>query len=292
MKTGLLVKGVGGFYDVLGPDGTIRRCTARGAIKNKFGNILVGDRVKFEARPEDEYGTVELVEDRINSFIRPPVANVDCFIIVASRKMPEVGYGLIDRFLAMAEHKHTKAILCLSKADLIADQEIEEFKKIYGGLYPIHVVSNLQDQEGDLDGLAREMAGMKIALAGPSGVGKSTLLNRLLPGLNVQTGDISSKSQRGKHTTRHVELFPWRDGYVFDTPGFSQLEYVQVDRLELRELFPEIADLGQACKFSDCSHSHEPECQVIQAVKEGRISQTRYNSYLEGLKEIEAADRR
>lgn len=287
MHRGLLIKGVGGFYDVLGEDGSVRRCTARGSIKNKVSSLMVGDIVSYEPRMDDEYGTVEDVADRKNSFVRPPVANVDCFVIVISRKMPKVDFGLIDRFLTMAEYKRTEVVICINKSDLIDDAEIQEIKEVYEPIYPIFVSSDVDRDSCGLDELAKAVAGKKVAFAGPSGVGKSTIINRLLPDVNVEVGEISSKSQRGKHTTRHVELFPWRDGYVFDTPGFSQLEYIYIDREELRELFPEIDRIGRGCKFSDCSHRNEPGCKVIEALKEGKISQSRYTSYIEGYKEIE-----
>lgn len=292
MGRGLLIKGVGGFYDVLDEENGVRRCTARGSIKNKLSNLLVGDYVTYDPRRGDDYGRIEDVAERKNFFVRPPVANVDSFIVVVSRKMPHVSFALIDRFLTMAEYKRTEAVICVNKVDLISEREIQEVRRVYEPLYPIFEVSDVERENCDLDALADAVAGKKVALAGPSGVGKSTIIKRLLPKVEVEIGDISARSKRGKHTTRHVELFPWRQGYIFDTPGFSQLDYSYLDKEELRQLFPEIDKTGLDCKFSDCSHRSEPGCKVVEALKEGKISPSRYNSYMEGLKEIEKDEKR
>jgi ribosome biogenesis GTPase len=281
---GTIVKGIGGFYYVKTADKTYQ-CKARGIFRKDGMMPYVGDRVEIEPLDDDE-AVITRIFPRKNQFIRPPVANVDCLIITAALKKPELNLYIIDKFLIMAEYQHTEIGICLNKVDLAEPGEIDAFLEIYEGLYPVICVSG-KTGEG-LDELRKFLAGRKCAFAGPSGVGKSTLLNRLEDTFMAETGEISEKSQRGKHTTRHVELFQLSDdSMIFDTPGFTSFEVLDAEEQELAFLYPEMASLIGQCKYHNCRHVSEPGCQIRVAAEEGTIHASRYDSYCRQLKEIQ-----
>lgn len=284
MIEGTIVKGIGGFYYVETAEG-LYQCRARGIFRKEGMTPYVGDRVEIEPQ-DDKEAVITRIFPRRNQFIRPPVANVDCLIITAALKKPEINLYIIDKFLVMAEYQHTDIGICLNKIDLAEPDEINAFRKIYEDIYPVICVSG-KTGEG-LDELQKFLNGRKCAFAGPSGVGKSTLLNHLQATVMVETGEISEKSQRGKHTTRHVELFQLADGsMIFDTPGFTSFEVLEAEEQELAFLYPEMAPFIGQCKYHNCRHISEPDCEVRSAVIRGTIHMSRYDSYCKQIKEIQ-----
>lgn len=280
---GIVVKGIGGFYYVK-VENQIIQCKGRGIFKKDGIKIAVGDMVTIELN-EGSDATITKIHERRNCFIRPPIANVDCFAVVMAAANPEPNFAIIDRFLVMAEKSNMDVILCVNKIDLAKPEMVERLEKIYKSIYPL-VFLNAKTGSG-INELKQLMTGKKCALAGPSGVGKSTILNALEPKVTVETGEISEKTKRGKHTTRHVEIFDTNFGaLVFDTPGFTSFEVLEAEEDELQHLYPEMLPYLGKCKYDDCRHIKEPECCVLEAVQSGEISKSRYRSYAEQYKEI------
>lgn len=288
---GTIVKGIAGFYYVRA-GGSVYRCKARGAFKNQGITPQVGDRAEISpAESEDSDAVIERIGERKNVFIRPPIANVDCFVVVMAAAQPAPNLTITDKFLIMAEKAGTDIIVCINKTDLASDEQREELENVYRDLYPVICVSG-KSGEG-IDRLKQMLAGRQAALAGPSGVGKSTILNRLAPGAMAETGSISGKTKRGKHTTRHSELFEIGGGaMIFDTPGFTSFEILDADEEELQYLYPEMEAYLGNCKYDNCRHRKEPSCAVREAVKAGKIHTSRYNSYLAQMEEIQRREKK
>lgn len=294
---GTIVKGIAGFYYVL-HEGEVYQCKARGVFKKDDIKPMVGDFVEFEyGAAEGDDGWITEIYERRNSFIRPPISNVDCFVIVMAAAQPKPNIAVMDKFLVMAEKSNTDIIVCINKTDLAAKgkkaEELNRLKAVYEQVYPVITLSGTEGEGIDelkdaLSGCSSSGDGTRhIALAGPSGVGKSTLLNCLIPHAEAETGDISHKSKRGKHTTRHSELFDLGNGImIFDTPGFTSFDILEAEEDELQHYYPEIAPFAGQCRYDNCRHIKEPECAVRAAVEEGRISQQRYDSYVTQLNEI------
>ena len=282
--TGVIIKGIGGFYYVL-VDDHIYECKARGIFRKNHIIPMVGDRVLIEISIDGQ-ATVDTILPRTNSFKRPPVANVETMVLVAAVMDPKPNMFLLDRFTVAAAESGTDVILCVNKMDLAKDNILEEFSNIYSSVYPLFFVSG-KTGEG-MEELKNALRGTQAALAGPSGVGKSTLLNALLGSQRNITGVISEKTSRGKHTTRHTELFAGEGLALFDTPGFTSFELTDVNEENLQSDFPEIIPFIGKCRFDDCRHLLEPECAVIGAVADGHIHKSRYYSYVEMLKSIRA----
>lgn len=281
---GLIVKGIGGFYYVKDNSGNVTQCRARGSFKNEGITPCVGDEVRFEIL-EDKDGIVEEIYPRKNIFIRPPISNVDLIVIVIAATKPKPNMFIIDRFLVMAEKSNTDILLCINKVDGAKPKEIEKLKEIYGNIYDMVFTSGVTSE--GTEELKEHLKGKKTAFAGPSGVGKSTLINSLQPGFNLETGTISSKTKRGRHTTRHVEIFDMDfGGMIYDTPGFTSFDILEASEDELQLFYPEIAKYKGQCKYDDCMHLKEPECKVIEALQRGEIHSSRYNSYKEQIEEI------
>jgi ribosome biogenesis GTPase len=278
-RTGLIVKILGGFYYVTSDD-EILECRARGLFRKNQITPLVGDYCKVRITKEDSLvGYIEEILPRKNELLRPPVANVDQIIIVFSSKNPNPNVRLIDKFLIQNEYYGVSSIICINKMDLDWE-EGERLKLIYEKAgYDVILTSS-----GEIESLAllKDKLVDKIsAFAGPSGVGKSTLLNQIEKSLDLKTGEISEKLNRGKHTTRHVELFKLSiGGWVVDTAGFSSLDLEKVTKSNLKDYFIEFSQYDN-CRFSDCHHYREPGCHVKEMVGTKAISPERYTSYLE-----------
>lgn len=284
---GLITKGVGGFYYVETEQGTYR-AKGRGHFK-KDGIILsVGDYVELEVR-DDGDSVIDSIYPRKNSFIRPPIANVDKLIIVSAAKKPAPNFQLIDKFLIMAESHDVECIVCFNKVDLVKEDFKDYISSIYGGEYPLVFVSTLTGE--GIQQLESMIAGKTVAFAGPSGVGKSTIINKIVPEAHMETGKISEKTSRGRHTTRHVQIFDYGKGKIFDTPGFTSFDILDVDEEQLGLYYPEISRYAEGCRFDNCRHLKEPDCAVRKAVEEGKISKLRYESYVQNLEDIRNRNR-
>ena len=284
---GIVTKGIGGFYFV--DNGSeVFRTRGRGVLKRNKALIIVGDEVEFTPpEPGEDDGVITKVLPRKNSFDRPPVSNIDKMIILFSLKNPEPNLEVIDRLLIMAESKGIEPAICINKIDLDDGGSAEKYLKIYSPIYPTILTSCISELNDEgIEEIKKHISGKRVALAGPSGVGKSSLTNRIIPEAEMETGEISDKTQRGKHTTRHVEIFRVEDGYLFDTPGFTSFDLSGIEEMELQDYMPEIHKASVNCKFRDCFHIKEPECGVRDALENGDISESRYNSYLSALKEI------
>lgn len=284
---GKIVKGIAGFYYVHVVESGVYECKAKGIFRKEKVKPLVGDNVEIEVLEEGEKtGNIIRIFPRENELVRPAVANIDQALVVFAVLRPAPHYNLLDRFLVMMERKGIPAILCFNKADLAKEGQIEELQAIYEKCgYPLVFASAL---EGKNIGRIREiLKGKTTAIAGPSGVGKSSLINLLTPEANMETGAVSRKIERGKHTTRHSELFPIDgDSYIMDTPGFSSLYVNDFEKEELKNYFPEFAEYEGTCRFQGCGHVHEPGCMVKEAAEDKRIHPIRYRSYTEMYEEL------
>jgi len=278
--TGRIEKGIGGFYYVRDSRGTVYECKPRGILRNEKIRPVPGDMVEFEPLDEEtETGSILSVHPRKNELLRPAVVNVDQSLIIFAAADPQPGFNLLDRFLLMMEGQGLPAIICFNKSDLVSDAETERIREIYRGSGCELFFLSVRENRG-LDAL-RELLDRKVTvLAGPSGVGKSSLLNALKPEAAMETGEISRKLKRGKHTTRHSELFYlWEETFIMDTPGFTSLNVEGIRSEELRFQYPEFTEPAKACRFLDCVHMGEKECGVKQAVKDGSISRVRFENY-------------
>lgn len=285
MVDGIIIKGIGGFYYVKTEDRVIES-RARGIFREEKKTPLIGDRVRVRISDEDNSGYVEEIYERTSQLTRPPVANITQAIIVMSIKEPDINTWLLDRFLMMAEYEDLEIIICLNKVDLdsVGASKLKEIYELAG--YKVIETSTIY--EDGIDKLKNVLKHNISVFAGPSGVGKSSLLNLVSPGFNLETGDVSNKTKRGKHTTRHVELLELDcDSFVLDSPGFSSLnvDFIQED-YQIKDYFKEISKYGEGCRFKSCLHDNEPNCEVKTKVEEGIISRERYENYILFLKEI------
>lgn len=276
-QTGRIVRSISGFYDVVLPTGTVT-CQARGILRKEGMTPLTGDMVRVTVQRGK--GMIQQVLPRRNSFIRPAVANVDALLIFAANVNPVTEPFLIDRVTAIAGNKGVESILCVNKTDL---DEAEELCGIYSHA-GFRVIATSAQTGAGIGELRRALQGKLTAFTGNSGVGKSSILNRLCPELRLPTGEVSEKLGRGRHTTRHVELFSLdHETFVMDTPGFSSFDTDQMDVIlkeNLQYAFPDFGPWLGRCQFHDCSHRREPGCAVRAAAEEGRIEPSRYDSYL------------
>jgi ribosome biogenesis GTPase / thiamine phosphate phosphatase len=280
---GTIVKGIGGFYFV--SDGEeVLRCKARGIFKKDGFMPMVGDEVLVQKNPMGD-GTIYEFLPRKNQLVRPPIANIDAVAVVISVADPDPNTLTIDRFLVMAEKNRVEIILCINKIDLNTKRQVENLENIYNPLYPLVEVCGLTGR--GLPRLKEMLRGKKVAFAGPSGVGKSTLINRLNPMIMAEMGEVSVKTGRGKHTTRHVEIFKTDfNAMIYDTPGFTSFNVLEAEPDELQLLYPEMLPFRGLCKYDNCRHLTEPGCMVRDAVEQNIIHTSRYASYVEQFKEV------
>ena len=304
MKKGKIVKGIAGFYYVYVAESGIYECKAKGLFRKQGIKPFVGDNVQIDVISEAEKtGNVVEILPRKNALIRPAVANIDQALVIFAAASPEPNLNLLDRFLVMMEQQQVPAVICFNKTDLVTEEQAGRLQAAYEGSgYPVFFFS-AERREG-IERIRQQLSGRTSTVAGPSGVGKSTLINLLIPEAGMETGTVSEKIQRGKHTTRHSELLVLdQESFIFDTPGFSSLsvdyynpalrgvkggETLPVEERTLCLFFPEIARLGGDCRFTGCSHISEPDCAVKQAVAEEKISRSRYENYVQIYEELKA----
>jgi ribosome biogenesis GTPase len=290
MIKGTIIKGIGGFYYIKTDQG-IFECKGRGLFRKEKLVPCVGDHIMLEPDELDEYkGTIVKILPRKNIFVRPPVANLDQLLIVMAMEKPEPNFYMLDKFLVMAEKNQVDIIIAFNKIDLIEEEEVKKVLEIYDNLYPLFFFS--AEAGVGIEEIKLELKNKQTAISGPSGVGKSTLINKMHEDLNLEVGGISVKSQRGKHTTRHVEIFELNNGgMVFDTPGFTSFETVDVNLEELHFMFPELQKLALECRFKTCTHINEPDCAVKLSLEQGGINRSRYESYVNLYNEIKSQRR-
>ena len=278
---GKIIKGIAGFYYVHDGRSKIYECKAKGVFRNRNIKPLVGDDVEFMVLDEKEgTGNIDAILPRKNKLIRPAVSNVDQAVVVFAVTEPLPNLNLLDRFLVMMERQEIPVIICFNKIDLSGGKEIEELRAIYGPAgYTLHFISTYE--AAGLEKLHELIAGKTTVLAGPSGVGKSSITNFLQPEARMETGVVSEKIKRGKNTTRHSELFFVENGtYMMDTPGFSSMYIEDLEPNELKDYFPEFSEYEEECRFLGCIHVGEKVCGVKTAVADGKISRSRYDNYL------------
>ena len=277
---GKIVKGISGFYYVHVVESGIYECKAKGIFRQQKMKPLVGDDVEIDIISEEKKtGNVAAILPRKNALIRPAVANVDQALLIFAAASPNPNFNLLDRFLVMMGRQDVPVILCFNKCDLITEEQQQEIASIYeaSGCKILFVSAK---KELGLKELQEILAGKTTTVAGPSGVGKSSLINLLAPEACMETGEISKKIERGRHTTRHAELIQLKeDGYIMDTPGFSSLYLPEMEKEELQDCYPEFAAFEPYCRFQGCSHISEPDCGVKEALSKGKIHPVRYENY-------------
>lgn len=278
--TGKIIKGIAGFYYVHDGHSKTYACKAKGIFRNRNIKPLVGDDVEFTVLDEaDSEGNIDVILPRRNALVRPAVSNVDQALVVFSITHPEPNLNLLDRFLVMMLSQEVPVTICFNKIDLNGEEAMQRYRNIYETAgYPVFFTSTYE-QTG-IEEIRSLLRGKTTVLAGPSGVGKSSLTNLIQPEARMETGGISEKISRGKHTTRHAELFYVESGtYMMDTPGFSSMFIADMEENRLKDYFPEFAEYEEACRFLGCVHIGEPVCGVKAAVRDGKISESRYENY-------------
>lgn len=277
---GKIIKGIAGFYYVHAGDGQIYECKARGVFRKEKIRPLVGDLVELEVLDaEEKEGSIQRILPRKSRLIRPAVSNIDQALVIFAIRKPEPNFNLLDRFLIMMEQQDLSSIICFNKSDIASAEEREALRSAYETCGCRVLFISVKEQEG-LEQVRALLQGKTTALAGPSGVGKSSLINCLYPQAAMETGAISEKIDRGKHTTRHSELFvlDW-ESYIMDTPGFSSLQLFDMEKEELKNFYPEFREYEAECRFRGCAHISEPDCGIKKALAAGRISGVRYQNY-------------
>lgn len=276
---GKIIKGIAGFYYVYTGLGLIE-CKAKGIFRKDGIKPLVGDNVEIELVDEaDHTGNIVKILSRKNVLVRPACANVDQSLVIFAIVKPDPNYNLLDRFLISMEKQNLPSVICFNKKDIASKEEQDELMAAYSGCgYRVLFVSGARNQ--GIEEIRSCLTGKTTVVAGPSGVGKSTIINALCPNANMETGEISRKIERGKHTTRHAQLFALaEDTFLMDTPGFTSLSLGEMEKEELQGFYPEFGRYEKNCRFGGCAHLSEPVCGVKDALVRGEISRVRYDNY-------------
>ena len=284
---GKIVKGISGFYYVHVGEPGIYECKAKGIFRNQKIKPLVGDDVEIVVLDEEKkIGNVEKILPRTRELIRPAVANIDMALVIFAAAKPDPNFNLLDRFLCMMEYQKVPVTICFNKCDLVTKEQREVLRKIYELAGYELLFTSAKTQE-NVEKLKSVLQGKMTAVAGPSGVGKSSLINDLQDAVQMQTGGISDKIERGKHTTRHSQIIPIAENtYIMDTPGFSSMDLPGFSKEDLWTCYPEFVRFEPGCRFIGCSHIGEPDCGVKTALAEGKISQVRYDNYVQLYQEM------
>lgn len=280
---GRIIKGIGGFYSVE-RNSEVYICRSRGKFRIKDQKPMVGDMVEFTAPNDKQEGYLMKLLERKNQLLRPQVSNIDLIIIVIAAKSPDPDFVLVDKMLINSMMMGTESVICINKYDLTGKQVAKELASQYLGHNTVIVSA---EKSSGIKELEKLCAGKIVCFAGQSGTGKTSLLNELMPENSLEVGEISKKTKRGKHTTRHAELVPFLGGHLVDTPGFSLLELPLMEPNELQKYYDDFIDYEGMCKYNTCRHECEPGCAVLDAVQDGKISKERHARYCQLLKEAE-----
>lgn len=288
---GKIIKGIAGFYYVHTPEGVFE-CKAKGVFRKEKLKPLVGDNVEIEIVDDEKLlGNITEIFPRSNSLIRPAAANIDQALVIFAIVKPDPNYNLLDRFLISMRQQMIPTVICFNKKDLASQKEQQELYEAYrqSGCEVMFVSGSRQE---GIDRIREVLRGKTTVVAGPSGVGKSTIVNALTPEAHMETGEISRKIERGRHTTRHAELFAVEEAtYIMDTPGFTSLNVAEMEKEELQSFYPEFEPYEPYCKFGGCVHINEPVCGVKDALADGRISRIRYDNYCRLYEELKERKR-
>lgn len=278
---GKIIKGIAGFYYVHVEKTGVFECRAKGIFRKEKIKPLVGDNVEIDIiNMEEKTGNIKEICARKNALIRPAVANVDQALVIFAADKPKPNFNLLDRFLIMMEQQAIDTVICFNKQDLVGPEEVERLKENYQSCGYQVLFASAKNQEG-IEEIGRILEQKTTTVAGPSGAGKSSMINLIQPEAEMETGTISEKIERGRHTTRHSQLIHVKEQtYIVDTPGFSSMYLTDLEAQDLRLYFREFYEYQSECRFQGCSHIHEPDCRVKQALKEGRISPIRYENYV------------
>lgn len=291
MTEGTIIKGIGGFYYISTQNG-IYECHARGIFRKENIKPMVGDKVKIQIIDEkNKKGNLEVIEERKTSLIRPRVSNVDQAVIVFAAASPAINLDLLDRFIVLVEEQGLDVVICINKIDLDTEENYKEIASLYENAgYKVICLCAAKGENVEL--LKDALKGKISVFAGPSGVGKSSLINGLNPNFKLQTGEVSAKIERGRHTTRHAELMElFEESFIVDSPGFSSLYLEHIDKDDLKYYFREFEDYNDACYYNGCSHTHEPECKVKEQIG-NTISKQRYDRYVSLYNELQEKERK